>query len=488
MKRIKICLLVLLLILLSAQEAFAASITSYTYYRSGSGEDDYYPVPAPSPYNYVGSITGKDLGVDRLSDLSSLFVTDQYIYISSGGRILITDHDFHPVHVIEEFEDSDSRQPLTQIDGLWVTEEEEIYACEPKRGRILHFNSDWTIKRVLGKPEGMILSGNVAYEPLKVAVDSVGRIYAVANNIYEGLIEMNVDGSFSRYFGVVNVKFTAADLFWRSIQTDIQRAKSVTWLPVNFSNLTVDQDDFVYATVAGSGEEEPIRKLNAKGNNILRYPISTNIHPHGDLTVNRVGLTIPTGESTIIAVDVNDYGVYAILDSKRSRIFAYDEDGYMLYAFGESGTAEGRFQTPLDLKFMDDKKLLVVDRGNLSIEVFELNEYGKSIHAASRYQYESDYRLAAEEWKKVADYNPAFQYAYVGIGKALYRSGDYKAAQEYFRLGQDIDYYSEAFQKTRKEYLNDKFPGILLVVAICVAGSYVRKAWKRQKSDKAVGV
>ncbi len=463
-----------------AQGVSADRITSYTYNREGKDADDYFAAPAPCPYNYEKSIHARDLGVDSLYKLSSLFVSDEYVYISAGASIIITDHDFQTKRIITGFTDDSGEQALTDINGLWVTEEGELYACEPGRGRVLHFNSDWTIKRILGRPEGIVISESVSYQPLKIAVDSVGRMYVVANNIYEGIVEMNADGTFSRYFGKVNVKFTAAQLFWRTLQTEAQRALSAAWLPVNFSNLTIDKEDFVYATVAGSGEKEPIRKLNAKGSNILRFPVSTEIKPHGDLTVNKYGQSIPTGESTITTVDVNEYGVYVVLDSKRSRIFAYDEDGYMLYAFGEAGITRGRFQTPADVRFMEDK-LLVADRGSMSIEVYALNDYGRSIHLAAQYQAQSDYRAAAAEWEKAVDYNPSFQYAYVGIGKALYRDGDYEAARQYFLLGQDVEYYSEAYKKTRQSFVSDKFAGIALVAGILAVLWIVAKRLKKRR-------
>jgi len=468
------------------QEVSASEINSYIYYRNGESLNDYYPVPAPSPYNYIKSIYAKDIGADNLYKANSMFVSDRYIYISSGNSIIITDHDFNTRHIITSIKDENGVQELTDINGLFVTEDEELYACEPQKGRVLHFNSDWTIKRILGRPEGIVINENVSYQPLKIVVDSVGRMYIVANNIYEGLVELNVDGSFSRYFGVVEVKYTPIELFWRSIQTEAQRARSGDWLPVNFTNIVIDKDDFVYATVAESGveEEEPIRKLNAKGTNILRYPKSTGTYPKGDLYVNKHGQNIPKGNSMLTAVDINDYGIYIVLDSKRSRIFAYDEDGYMLYAIGESGTTTGRFKIPVDIRFLGEDKLLVLDRGNMSIEVFELNDYGRSIHNAVKYQAESDYRAAAEEWKKVIDFNPMFQYAYVGIGKALYRDGDHELAQQYFRLGQDVDYYSEAYKKTRQEFISDNFGAFVLIIAVLTIISIAVKFIKRINADK----
>lgn len=474
--------------MVTAQAVFAADITSYTYVRRGSGINDYYPVPAPSPYNYEKSVCAKDLGVDSFHNVTGMFVSEKYVYICNGDSIIITDHNFRTVHIINSFKGQNGEEKLASINGIWVTKDEELYACDPENGRILNFNSDWTIKRILGRPDGLIISGDVKYQPIKISVDSVGRMYVIANNIYEGILELNVDGSFSRYFGTVPVRYTAVQLFWRSLQTQAQRAKSVQWLPVNFSNITIDSDDFVYATVAGSAAEEPepIRKLNAKGDNILRYPASTGVKPHGDLYVNQYGLTIPTGKSLLTAIDVNEYGIYAVLDAKRSRIFAYDDDGYMLYAFGESGTTKGRFQLPIDVKFMEDK-LLVMDRGNMSIEVYGLNDYGKSIYQAVKYQTESNYRGAAEEWRKVLKYNPTFQYGFVGIGKALYRDGDYKNAQHYFLLGQDVEYYSEAFRKNRQAFFNEKFPVLVIAIVLLYALNIVLKVMRKRRKKKQIG-
>lgn len=460
------------------QNVFAADMTSYIYYRNGNDKQDHHPVQAPPPYNYIKSVYGEELGVDSLYSINSLCVSESFVYISCGSSIIITDHDFNTQKIITEITTDNGKEKLTEINGLWITEEGELYACEPQKGRVLNFSSDWKIKRILGRPEGMILNKNVTYQPIKVAVDSVGRIYVVANNVYEGLVEINPDGTFSRYFGVVEIKYSPIQLFWRKLQTQAQRARSREWLPVNFNNVTIDNEDFVYATVAGLGDEDPIRKLNAKGRNILRYPVSTEIKPQGDLSINQHGQTIPTGKSMFRAIDINDYGIYIVLDSKRSRIFAYNSDGYMLYAFGDWGTTTGSFKTPVDIKFMGEDKLLVVDRGNMCIDVFELNDYGKSIHEAEKYQAQFDYNHSAKEWEKVVDYNPAFQYAYVGIGKAFYRNGDYKTAKQYFLFGQDTYYYSKAYEKVREEFISNNFDTVIFIVIVVLIIRVIHKVTK----------
>lgn len=485
MKTIKlICAAIVLALSLSAAtEARASDIISYTYNKVGV--NIYAPYASPNPYNYKRRVTAEDLGVPSLVDLTGLFVSEDYIFISSGAMIIITDHDFNTRRVITSVVIDGVETALTAIDGLFVTKSGELYACETGRNRVLHFDSDFNIKRVLGRPEGILLSESVVWQPKKIAVDNAGRIYIIAGNVYEGIVEINPDGSFNRYFGKVDVTYTPAELFWRSIQSRRQRTASKKWLPVNFTNLAVDPDDFIFATVGGEKENEPIRKLNAKGVNILRAPITLTgtLFPGGDIYYASIGQETPTGMSRITAIDVSDYGVYITLDTNRNRVFAYDDDGYLLYAFGAWGNTKGAFRNPVDIKFLGETGLIVADRGNRSIEVYELSDYGAAIHTAARLGYNSDYKAANEYWRKALDYNQNFLYAYVGIGKELYRDGDYKGAMEAFKMGQEPDYYSDAYKEVRKAVISDNFNIIVIVILLIAALYLLRKfVWKPRKA------
>lgn len=459
-------------IVLAAMMACLPAVTvsaesSYIFNRVGS--NTWKVMQTPLPYRYETSIYAADLGVDSLAKVSNLFTTDESIYITNGGNLIITDHDFNVRRILRNWTLDGETETLTDLEGIWVTEDGSIYVCEPQKSRILHYDADFNGVRVLGYPEDMVLSVGLIYQPTKVAVDSKGRIYIVANNIYEGIIECNPDGTFSRFFGAVKVRYTFMELFWRTLQTASQRLMSRTWLPVNFSYLTIDHDDFVYATVAGANESEPIRKLNAKGSSILRYPKNPDNPPRGEFYYNNFAQTAPSGPSMLTALDVTDYGLYLAFDTRRSHVFAYDDDGYNVFIFGESGTQKGSFNNVVDMRLADgDETLLFTDKGNMSIEVYRRTDYGRAIMEAARHHYASDYDAASLEWQKVVDMNPYFQYAYVGIGKALYYEGRYEEAMQYFKTGQDTAYYSYAFQKTRQAFVSRIFT-VVLVVAAAVA-------------------
>jgi hypothetical protein len=456
---------------------------SYVY-SFGGGNSIIYPNPSLLPYRHSKSYTANDLGGTDFAKLTGLAINGDNVFITSGGELIITDTEFNAQTVITSITEDGEEQELTDLAGIWAARNGKLYVCEPQRNRILLFNESFEFERAFYEPEGIVLPGNLAYAPTKVAVDSVGRMYVVASNIYEGIIETDADGGFSRYFGQVKVVYTVMDLFWRAIQSAAQRATSMTWLPVNFNNLTIDSDGFVLATVAGENEEEPIRKLNSKGTNILRYPKEPDFPPMGDMWINNFSVNVPAGPSNLTAIDSTDYGVYYVFDSKRSHVFAYDEDGYLLFVFGGSGMGKGYFQNVSDMRIMDDT-LVFLDRGSLSVEVFEITDYGRALLSASKYQHESNYDAAAVEWEKVIDYNPHFQYAYVGVGKALYHNGRPDLAEEYFKTGRSVDYFSMAFQKNRQSFFTNNFTWIFIGVGLLVLAYLTYKAVKRWKRRQA---
>lgn len=456
-----------MIVLLIPASASAASVNSYIYTQTGpvSGNaafDSFYPSVMPEVYSYSTSILAADVGVSSFYKINGIFTTDDAIYIANGQSIIITDLDFNRKAVITGYESADGYKQLPELNDLYVTESGEIYACSASAGMLFHFNADYTIKREMGRPEGLILNENIAWSPLKVSVDSVNRVYVIGNNIYEGIVELDAEGKFSRYFGTEKVKYSPIQLFWRTLQTQAQRARTSMWLPVNYNSMSIDKDDFIYSTIAGEFEFNPIRKLNAKGENILR-PSSNQVYPHGDIWVSNSDNADSRGATMLTAIDNTEYGAFFVMDANRNRIFAYDENSVLMFALGDKGNVEGRLINPIDFKLSGDR-ILIVDRGNMSIEVYEPTEYGNLILSATKLLHNGDYNEAAEIYYKLIDINPELQYAYANIGKALYRQGDYESAMEYFKMGQDYKNYSMAFNKVRQSAIADNFILILIIV------------------------
>ena len=53
------------------------------------------------------------------------------------------------------------------------------------------------------------------------------------------------------------------------IATDEQISRMTLWLPTDFSDIAIDQDGFLMATVRDRNSENPVRKLNSGGSDIM---------------------------------------------------------------------------------------------------------------------------------------------------------------------------------------------------------------------------
>ncbi|MDI9521056.1 MAG: hypothetical protein QM308_07910 [Bacillota bacterium] len=470
LRRLLPLFLVFLLIMpASADVALAPGSYLYSPYQ-----DAVASVPA---YEHHRSIYLKDLrGAESLANLKDAWVADDRIFVLRDGELLILDLNFNLVRSIRTYLDKEGKEHrLSGGNGIAVCKDGDYYIARSIQGDILHFSSDHKLVRVIGRPR---IPGfeNVAYKPIKLAVDEAKRIYVVAQGMYEGIVELSPDGEFSRFYGVNRVKFSFAQFFWRIFATREQLQRQQLWLPTDFTNLCIDSRGFIFATIQDS-QGEIIKRLNAKGENILR-PIEGN-YPEGDVLFNPSGVGIPTGPSAFIAVDSNPYGVFIALDQKRNRIFAYNEDGRPLYIIGGPGQHEGLFRNPVDLDFVGEY-IMVLDALSQSIDIYAPTAYGQAIHNAVRQQYVFNYEEAAKHWRRTLDFNHNFTLAYSGIGRSLLRAGQYDQAMEYLRMGSDREYYSKAFEKVRDRELKIWLMPVLLGLIVLSALVKIFK-WQRKK-------
>ena len=83
--------------------------------------------------------------------------------------------------------------------------------------------------------------------------------------------------------------------------------------------------------------------------------------------------------------------------------------------------------------------------------------------------------------------NTNYELAYLGIGKALNRRGEYKEAMRYFKLAHSATYYSKAFSSYRDAILNENFNLIMTVVVVAVIALVVSKVTKKINSKNKLG-
>lgn len=176
-----------------------------------------------------------------------------------------------------------------------------------------------------------------------------------------------------------------------------------------------------------------------------------------------------SGCSLINDITAMDNGVYFLLDKVRGRLFGYDDQGRLLYAFGGVGTMDGYFRQPVAVEHMGHD-LLVLDSLECSITVFTPTTYGADIYLAIEQFQKGKYEQSGETWQKVMNQNGNYDLAYIGIGRALLGEKKYKEAMDYFRLKWDQHNYSKAFKQYRKQWVEEHILVIILVFfgVICI--------------------
>lgn len=463
----KILLIILIFIFASTPVTVLASDgTSYSY--DGYTYDWWWnAVEGPAAFQ-----------LDRVIDESNMEgVTVQGINdvcTSKDGRILLVDTLESRVNIMDQngvltksikvIRDSNNKIVVDEVTGqqLILNAPEGVYYYEPKNelyiadtgaGRIIVLDgTNYTLLRVIGKPENM--AGVSEFKPSKLVVDNANRIYIVVQSSYEGIIELNADGTFSRYYGVNSPKVNLIDYFWKSISTDRQKEQMKKTFAPAFNNVAIDADGFVYAVTYDKASFFRAFRLNSSGVNVLREEGTTWVR--GDIyNWNDV-------ISEFVDIAVTDYGTYAVLDKAKGKIFIYDFDGQLLNAFGTIGTTKGSFQIPSGIAWLGDK-LVVTDSSLKSAYILNPTDFGRTaLQASEKYYYgQWDEALALNE--EILKLNANYEVAYVGIGKNYLMKDEFKKAMYYFKLGNNREFYSKAFNGYRGEVLKENF-GIVAVI------------------------
>lgn len=360
--------------------------------------------------------------------------------------------------------------------------EDVIYLCDSENKQILIVDSEtFEVKQVVFAPEGVDFADK--FKPLKMVTDSMGRMYIVSSDIYEGILLVNYDGTFMTMVGVNYTTLSFWDALKRSQKTEEQLAQETTILPTTFTNLTIDKDGFLY-TVSGPAKnpdgtfstDQMIKRINQTNKDILKR--NGYQKPIGDLITIMTGNN--AGQSDFVAITVNEYGVYTVADTKGKRLFTYDNEGNLLYISGGSGSQVTDMNNPVAIAYQDDK-ILVLDKGNRCVMRFEPTDFAKNINQAVYYEYIGDADLAAEEWQKVINANPAYELAYVGVGKKLYEEKRYQEAMSSFKLGADVKYFSRAYKMYRDDKIATYFPFVGGLVLALIGLKIVWKIVKKVK-------
>ncbi|MBP5725623.1 MAG: hypothetical protein J6Y48_00980, partial [Clostridia bacterium] len=188
------------------------------------------------------------------------------------------------------------------------------------------------------------------------------------------------------------------------------------------------------------------------------------------------------GPSRLTDVTVFDDDIYVVLDRIRGRLFGYDAQGVMLWAFGTRGGTNGAFTRAVAIEHMG-RDLLVLDEVKNSITVFTPTEYGNTIFLANEKYHEGDYEGSAEVWNDVLKMNANYPLAFRGIGRAVLREDKFEEAMMYYEMAHDRESYGRVFKLYRKEWVEKNVgwivAGLAAVLLIpLILGRIKRTKWE----------
>lgn len=137
---------------------------------------------------------------------------------------------------------------------------------------------------------------NFKYNPISVAVNAAGQFYVVSKNSNMGVMALDGDGGFQGFIGAQRVASNAAQLLWRAFMTEEQLARSVQFVPVEYSSLTIDHKGFVYVTCSSIDRFELYNTIHSRSMDSTYAPVK-KINPAGTDVLRRNGFFPPAATS-----------------------------------------------------------------------------------------------------------------------------------------------------------------------------------------------
>jgi len=444
-----------------------ADPTNYTYNYDFWQEQ----VASPDAYRPTAYILGEGLGIGHFRDPQGLFIRDNRIYVCDTGnnRIVIIevneDGEHNVTRVVSSVIIDGEPSAFAGPTDIFEDRDGSLYIADNRNQRVLKLDGNWNYIYSINKPDDESFENNMEFLPFKLVVDFAGRIFIQATNVNKGLMEYDSRGEFSGYMGANKVNVNIIDYIWKVISTREQRARMELFIPTEYNNLTLDDDGFIYVTNSSGRvwEIDPIRRLNAMGQDIL---IRNGYEaPVGDLAFGNAANI--QGRSRFIDIVAFENDSYAAFDRTRGRIFMYDFQGNLLYAFGGVGNREGYFRLPAGIEKMG-YSIYALDQSSASLTRFDLTLYGQLINEALNNYKAGRYRVSADVWEQVLKMNGNYDLAYIGLGRAALRYGDYQEAMKNYKLKHHREGYGKAFQLYRKQWMEENLWKILLVLSIVI--------------------
>lgn len=494
---------------------------------------------------WVWGVSDTKLGIKGTEDLENPKYNEQKLVLKNISLLELQPNDIYSraVYVASSTDENVASVYLKGAQGV-AANEEFIFISDTQNSRILKLDketfvvvdvcltpSNSTFKQLNLDSTVYQATGLRQFKPTKVVVSLTGRVYAIAEQIYEGIIEFNKQGDYNRYLGQNDVVTNPLKELLRDYLSEEQLTSFGLTLPPSFTSISIDSKGFIYATSypdesnAGSiATQNMVKAINTSGKDCMKR--NGYVTPNGDAVyvVSSKNTNVITGPSHLVDVTINKGGNFTTIDEVRGRMFTYDSEGNLLYISGNqpggtkqntsSGLSENIIR-PVAIDYLyrsyidkngeeiQEELIVVADKESKSLMIYETTEFGRLVNEATvayTAGVDTAEKAAAVKniWLEVKQRNTNYELAYLGIGKCLLVESDYvkdkdeqiklyKEAMENFELAHSGIYYSKAYSRYRDQVLKDNFNWIMtgaVVLVLAATGYIVFKTIKKRQNKK----
>ena len=487
-KRI-LLLFITLGVLIGEKRVFA--YTPYDSYTYSNATGTIEAIPTPAPYIPADYINSDRIGTELSRPCDFAFGPDGNLYVvdSNLNKIVVLNRDFKVVKEIKSFKRDSKDEGFNNPQGLFVDSTGQIYVCDTGNGRVLMLNNEGELISVYTKPDSPLLGADYEYKPVKIAVDSSGTLYVINTNEYSGIMKITPQGRFVGFIGSNKAIVSPVVKFWKKIMSETQKKQLLSFVPVEYHNISMDSEGFIYAVSATKSGENPIRRLNLSGTDILIR--NGYVGVKGDLVTPKTITKDTKSGSVFVDICSSGNGNYFALDSNYGRIFVYNQEGFLLYVFGGRGVQIGTFTTPSAIELQDDR-LLVLDEVNAAITVFKKTQFANLISQAEQHYYQGNFEQSKRSWNEVLKLCSTYEFGYLQLGKIYLQEKDYFNAMRCFKLGNYrgdkvtfMTGYNKAYTEIRKIWFS-KYLAVMVLGGLALAvivSAYRRFVSKRRKKQ-----
>ncbi|UJF35598.1 YIP1 family protein [Paenibacillus hexagrammi] len=449
--------------------ATAQASVKYSTYTKDSRGNLIWLQPAYFPLGVIGqNLSAPDPGNHAVM-ISSPMKNPKDIFVDSKNEVYIADTGNNRiVHMTETGVllryITLPESPLNKPEGIFVTGDGTMYVADTGNKRVLKLDSSGKLLQEYTRPDSRYIPDTFVFDPAKVMVDERGFLYVAVHGSYEGLVMLDPNGKFQGFFGANRTALSPLDALKRKLYTKQMYANEVAKRPEPINSVATDKNGYIYTVTGGTATTNQLKKLNVKGNNLLR----SSSKSFGETAPWDAPAGSVTTGPQLIDVAVDQSGNMIVVDQQNKYISHYDASGNLLYFWGGAsavGSSQvGLLKSPVALDVNSRNELFVLDDQENIVQVFRLSEFGQKVDQANQLTLAGRYEDSEQPWHDVLRLNDQFTPAYLGLAKSAFKKEHYEEARTLFKEAGDQQGYSESFWQIRMLWLQRNFSWIASVI------------------------